>query len=105
VDTGATALAIPADVAEKLGVREVDRALVKLADGTKREVPIVADLRIEIVGRGMAGDAYVLPAGATPLIGQLQLERLDLIVDPKSRDVVVNPASPDIPLLDLLHVA
>ena len=27
---------------------------------------------------------------------------LDLIVDPKSRDVRVNPASPDAPLLEIL---
>jgi hypothetical protein len=31
------------------------------------------------------------------------LEALDLVVDPKSREVTVNPASPDIPLLDALH--
>jgi hypothetical protein len=53
----------------------------------------------------MTADALVLPAGATPLIGQLQLEALDLIVDPKSRELRVNPESPDMPLLDLMHVA
>jgi hypothetical protein len=37
-----------------------------------------------------------------PLIGQIPLEALDLIVDPKSRDLAVNPASPDTPLLDCL---
>ena len=105
VDTGATGLVIPADVAEKLGLREIDRLEVKLADGSKREVPIMGALSIEIVGRGMLCDAFVMPAGSMPLIGQIQLERLDLVVDPKSRDVVVNPASPDGPLLDLLHVA
>jgi hypothetical protein len=42
---------------------------------------------------------------ATALIGQIPLEELDLIVDPKSRSLKVNPASPDVPLLDLLSVA
>jgi len=50
----------------------------------------------------MTCDALVMPTGTTPLIGQLQLEALDLIVDSKSRDVMVNPASPDMPMLDLL---
>ena len=40
-----------------------------------------------------------------PLIGQIPLEELDLIVDPKSRELLVNRASPDAPLLDLLAVA
>lgn len=105
VDTGATALAIPADIAALLGVREIRRVQVGMADGTTRVVPVVGGLSIEIVGRGMFCDAFVLPEGATPLIGQIQLEMLDLVVDPKSREVSVNPASPDTPLLDLLHVA
>lgn len=105
VDTGATGLAIPADVAEKLGLRELRHVEVGLADGSKRSVPIVTGIAIEIVGRGMVCDAFVLPLGSTPLIGQIQLEWLDLVVDPKSRDVTVNPASPDVPHLDLLHVA
>jgi hypothetical protein len=46
--------------------------------------------------------ALVVPAGSTALIGQIPLEALDLVVDPKSRDVRVNPASPDVPCLDLL---
>jgi hypothetical protein len=39
------------------------------------------------------------------LIGQIPLEELDLVVDPKSRELSVNPASPDMPLLDLMAVA
>jgi len=104
VDTGAVTLALPADVAEKLGLPVIGKTIVSLADRTPREVPIVA-LHLEILGRPMVLDAFVLPAGATPLIGQIPLERLDLLVDPKSRDLIVNPASPDIPTLDLLRVA
>jgi hypothetical protein len=46
--------------------------------------------------------ALVMPAGTAALVGQIPLEELDLIVDPKSREVRVNPASPDVPLLDVL---
>jgi hypothetical protein len=46
-----------------------------------------------------------VPAGASALIGQIPLEGLDLVVDPKSQECRVNPASPDIPLLDLMRVA
>jgi hypothetical protein len=37
--------------------------------------------------------------------GQIPLERLDLIVDPKSRALRVNPASPDAPRIDAMRAA
>ena len=40
-----------------------------------------------------------------PLIGQIPLEELDLLVDPKSHELRVNPASPDAPLIDVLSAA
>jgi len=104
VDTGAVTLALPSDVVERLGLPVIGKTIVSLADRAPREVPIVA-LHLEILGRPMVLDAFVLPAGSTPLIGQIPLERLDLLVDPKSQDLVVNPASPDLPTLDLLRVA
>jgi clan AA aspartic protease len=105
VDTGATTLVIPADAAEALGLRVLLHRKVKLANGAIETMPLVTDLFIEILGRQMACDALVAPAGSTPLIGQIPLEALDLVVDPKSRDVTVNPASPDTPLLDLLRAS
>jgi predicted aspartyl protease len=63
---------------------------------------MVGGVRVEILGRRMLTDALVEDPGATPLVGQIPLEALDLVVDPKSRDLSVNPASPDAPLLDLL---
>jgi clan AA aspartic protease len=103
VDTGATMLALPADVVEALGLSEIDRRKVKMANGTIDELAIAGDLLLEIFGRVMACDAFVLPAGTTPLIGQIPLEALDLVVDAKSRELTVHPASPDAPLLDLLR--
>ncbi len=50
-------------------------------------MPIVGSLKISLLGRDMVCDALVAPVGSTALIGQLQLERLDLIVDPGSREV------------------
>jgi predicted aspartyl protease len=93
---------IPADIAEALGLRVLAHRRVKLASGAIETAPLVTDLFIEILGRQMACDALVMPAGSMPLIGQIPLEALDLIVDPKSRDLAVNPASPDTPLLDCL---
>lgn len=104
VDTGATTLAIPANVVEALGLAEVTRRRVRMANGVVEELSVVSAV-VEILGRECYCEAFVLPAGTTPLIGQVPLELLDLIVDPRSREVAVNPAHPDAPLLDLLRAS
>jgi clan AA aspartic protease len=105
VDTGATMLMLPADVVERLGLKEKGRRKVRYANGREDEVPWVGGVRVTILGRDMIASALVEPAGTTALIGQIPLEELDLLVDPKSRSLKVNPASPDAPLLDLLSAA
>ena len=102
VDTGAVNLALPEEIVSVLGLHEIDRRRFRLADSTIREFRIMGGLEIEILGRRMECDALLLPKGATPLIGQIPLEGLDLVVDPRSREAQVNPASPDFPILDLL---
>jgi clan AA aspartic protease len=104
VDTGATSLVIPLAVAEALGLPEVRRRPVRLADGSVHNFPLVSELHIEILGRDMACDAIAIPA-STLLIGQIPLEMLDLVVDPKSRDLAVNPESPDAPMFDAMSAA
>jgi clan AA aspartic protease len=102
VDTGATMLVLPADVVAKLGLRQEGTRPVKYANGKVAKVPWVSGVKLEVLGRDAVFDALVEPAGTTALIGQIPLEALDLIVDPKSRDVRVNPLSPDEPLLEIL---
>jgi clan AA aspartic protease len=105
VDTGATTLVIPEELQHKLGLKERERRKVRYANGQVAEIAQVSGLVLEILGRRMHIDALVQPDLAQPLIGQIVLEALDLIVDPKSRDLLVNPASPDMPTLDMLAVA
>ena len=105
VDTGATMLAIPEDIARKLGVPFEGTRNVRMANGERRAVPWIGGLRLELCGREMTCGALVMPVGTTALIGQIPLEALDLIVDPKSREVRVNQESPESPLLDLLACA
>jgi clan AA aspartic protease len=105
VDTGAMMLALPSDLVERLGLPVRDTRTAKLADGTIIEVPCVGDILIEILGRQQNCGAIVLPTGTTPLIGQLQLEELNLIVDAKNQEVRVDPAHPDTQIIDLLRVA
>ena len=105
VDTGATMLVLPADVVERLGLRIAGHRRVRYADGRVAEIPWVAGVKIVILGRETVVTALVESAGTVALIGQVPLEELDFLVDPKSRELHVNPASPDAPLLDILSAA
>jgi clan AA aspartic protease len=101
-DTGAISMAIPEDVVEKLGAPVVGYKRVRVADGRSLVLPYVGGLWIEGLGRDTGGDAIVLPRGATPLLGAVQLEMMDLVVVPSSGDVIPNPAHPDGPILPML---
>jgi clan AA aspartic protease len=98
VDTGATTLVIPIDVCRRLRLRPLRTTQVELADGSLCEMTWVRGVWMEILGRGMTCDALAAPEGTMPLIGQIPLEGLDLVVDPRSREVRPNPEHPDGPL-------
>lgn len=105
VDTGATMLVLPAEIIAAIGVPILGTRRVRYANRETGERPWVGNVEIEILGRKTVCTAIVERAGTTALIGQIPLEELDLLVDPKSRELRVNPASPDAPLMDLLAAA
>jgi predicted aspartyl protease len=104
VDTGATMLVLPGPVVERLGVPLLRYNDVRYANGHTARVARVGGIWFEVLGRDMTCDALVEPEGKLALIGQIQLEALDLIVDPKSRELRVNPENPDTETLDLYAV-
>lgn len=99
VDTGAVMLALPEDVVDRLGLQQVDAISATLADGSRCEMPVVERVSVRIGERRMLTDAVVIPTGADPLVGQLVMERLDLIADCNSQTLHARPESPDRPLL------
>ena len=57
---------------------------------------------LEIAGRKAVFDVLVENEGAQPLIGQIVLERLDLIIEPSTGRVIPNPRSPETPMIEIL---
>lgn len=101
VDTGAVMTLLPQDLVEDLGLEIIDRFIVQLADDQKIELPCAAGLNLTIAGRKMETDCLVGPPGCEPLVGQLVMERLDLICDPYNRTLSPRPESPLRPTLKL----
>ncbi len=99
VDTSAVMLALPEDVVDRLGVPEVDAIATTYADGRRGRLPVAGPVTIRIGDRQMATECIVVPEGAEVLVGQLVMERLDLIPDPLNQTLGPRPESPDRPLL------
>jgi clan AA aspartic protease len=93
-DTGAVHLCIPQHIQIQLALEEIDKKEVPLADGSRRLVPYVGPIELRYKNR--IGFAGALVMGDQALLGAIPLEDMDLVVVPKTREVMVNPNSPNI---------
>lgn len=93
-DTGAVHLCIPSHIQIQLKLEEIDKKEVTLADGSRKLVPYVGP--IELRYRNRVGFAGALVVGDQTLLGAIPMEDMDLVVVPKTREVIVNPSSPNI---------
>ena len=102
IDTGATMVVLPRDIVEELGLRKMREVKVRYANNKVETRPIYGVVNIELKGRSANLDVLVEERGSQPLIGRVLLELLDLIVEPKTRRVIPNPASPEMPMMEIL---
>jgi clan AA aspartic protease len=95
VDTRALFLCIPQSVAVQLGydLSEVRSRKTTLADGSTVSVPVVPAVLLEFGNRWYSGEAMVM--GDEPLIGCIPMEAMDVIIDPRSQTMKINPEHPN----------
>ncbi len=93
-DTGAIHLCIPLHIQMQLRLDEADAKEVNLADGSRKLLPYVGP--IELRYRNRVGFTGALVMGDTPLLGAIPMEDMDLVVVPRTREVIVNPLNPNI---------
>jgi len=93
-DKGAVHLCIPQHIQIQLELEEIDKKEVTLADGSRRLVPYVGPIELRFKNR--IGFAGALVMGDQALLGAIPMEDMDLVVVPKTREVIVNPNSPNI---------
>jgi len=102
IDTGATMLVLPADLVERLGLRKIRDVRVRYANGGSEPKGVYGVVTLELKGRTGNFDVLAETEGTQPLVGQIVLEELDLVVDPRSRSLTPNPDSPDMPMVEIL---
>lgn len=91
VDTGATMPSIPRRMIAQLGLKEQYRKPVRSSIGVP-EVAVYDAVRLTIQGRTCTMDVREVPDDVPVLIGQLPLEQLDFVIDPRDRKLIGNPA-------------
>lgn len=102
IDTGATMVVLPQDIVERLGLKKIREVKVRYANNKIETKSIYGVVTIEIKGRAANLDALAEAEGSQPLIGQVLLELLDLVVDPRTRILIPNPMSPEMPMVEIL---
>lgn len=98
VDSGSVFFTVPEHIAVQLGfdIDEVGTREVVLADGTRKAAPMIGPLRVYFADRYCDLSALVL--GDEPLMGAVPMEMMDLVLNPVTQTLSVNPASPFVPV-------
>ncbi len=90
VDTGASNLAMPKSMIEQLGLTPMRERPMRTAAGI-RNFKIYGAVRLTIDERDCTIDVSELEEGCPVLIGQVPLELMDWVVDPKNQRLIGNP--------------
>ena len=95
VDSGAIDLRIPKLVAAQLKLETLEQREVTTADGRKQLIDYVGPVKVECFGRHAFTGAMVM--GDVVLLGAIPMESMDLLIHPRSMQLIPNPEHPNIP--------
>lgn len=90
-DTGATRLYLKPSVIQKLGLERTDTVRSKTTNGDAIRYKY-EPVQLELMGRRENFDVVEVPEEVPNLVGQVPLEVLDFVVDPRGQKLIPNPA-------------
>ena len=91
VDTGATRFYLQRRVIEALGLRPVSEITSRTMSDRAEKRTVFSPVKLEVQGRSGHFDVIQLPDTLPNIIGQIPLEHLDWVVDPRRRKLIPNP--------------
>jgi predicted aspartyl protease len=91
VDTAASLLSLPTRLIHQLGLNRIYEKRVTSSLGLGK-VAVYEAVRLTIQDRFCTTDVMEVPDEVPVLIGQLPLENLDFVIDPRSHRLIGNPA-------------
>jgi predicted aspartyl protease len=100
VDTGAGLFYLQTSLVKRLGLRQISTVKSRTMSNLLEERRVCSPVELHICGRSSVFRVVEIPDALPNLIGQIPLEELDLVVNPRKRKVEPNPEHPDGPLFD-----
>ncbi len=94
VDTGATRLYLQSSLIKALGLRKESEVLSKTTNGVRRRA-VFESVRLELMGRNGAFQVVEVDDDVPNLLGQIPLEYLGFVVDPRGQKLIPNPEHGD----------
>jgi len=88
VDTGASTIVINEEQRQKLGLEKVEEKRARLADGNRVPCWRTEAVNIYWKDRGCSCGALVVTKADRVLLGAIPLEDMDLIIHPKTQELV-----------------
>jgi predicted aspartyl protease len=101
VDTGATGLLVPKRLIAQLGLHPYRIRQSRTLAGSV-PLPMYRAVRLTVQGRDCISDVAEIPDEFSVVIGQVPLELLDWVVDPKGQGLIGNPEHGGEHIIDVL---
>jgi len=95
VDSDSTFLCLPEHIANQLGLTALETREATLSDGRLMNVPYSGPIQVNFENRNCFVGGSIL--GNEVLLGAVPMEDMDLVINPKSLKLSVNPDNPNIP--------
>ena len=94
VDSGAMTLIVNETLADQLGLKVENRVSVALADGSLTKCDLVGPVTIRFKNRMTFCQALVIPGADEVLLGVIPMEGMDVMIDPKTEQLILPPDRP-----------
>ena len=97
VDSGAYMFAINEKIKTQLGLEAIDHQTAELANSEILKLEIVGPIDIKSENRSTTVRAMVLPGESEILLGSIPMKDMDVVVEPRKQQLIVNPENPYLP--------
>ena len=91
VDAGAVRFYLQASLVRQLGLRPVRKVTSRTRADVSVERTVYSPVDLEIQGRAGTFEVVEVPDSLPNIVGQIPLEQLDWVVDPRGRKLIPNP--------------
>ena len=99
VDSGAYQMSIPKHIGNQLDLQIIEKREVEYANGELEIVHVAGPVEILFMNRRTVANIFIL--GNEVLLGSIPMEDMDVVINPKTQTLKVNPENPNYPKMKM----